>query len=247
MKVGDWTCDREGVWSAPLVEGARAEVERTVEGGWRATVVGIACAPRAGSYGVSAWDEPAATVSGSGKVDNARAAVADPRPASGAWQRVAGVTPWDEPAPTVTAGAKIHAGAFQVADPRGLRWHPLPAGYRLLTLAEALALELPADKAPPFIPVIIAADGTWHRPLTTLELAALQGFDVFPGGKPLVLDGTSHTRWREGVGNAVPPPAAEAVGHELLRSLLAGAVGASFSLSSTDIWVRPELKAEVAP
>jgi hypothetical protein len=72
----------------------------------------------------------------------------------------------------VTSGAKIHAGAFQVADPR-ISTHPR---YRIMTLAEALALDLAADRPPPFIPIIIAADGTWHRPLTTLELAVLQSF-----------------------------------------------------------------------
>lgn len=86
--------------------------------------------------------------------------------------------------------------------------------------------------------MIIAADGTWHRPLTTLELAALQGFPVLVDGKPLVLAGTSHTRWREAIGNAVPPPAALAIGEQLLRALLIAKLGA-FALDSNPVWVSP--------
>jgi hypothetical protein len=114
-----------------------------------------------------------------------------------------------------------------------------------MTLAEALALDLPLDRPPPFIPIIIAADGTWHRPLTTLELAVLQSFPAIFNGAPLVLAGTSHTRWREAIGNAVPPDAAEAIGEQLLRSLLLSSVGA-FTLDNNEVWVAPPKEALVA-
>jgi hypothetical protein len=66
----------------------------------------------------------------------------------------------------------VHAqGAAVVADPR------LPAA---------------TDQG---VWLIVAEDGTWHRPLTTLELAALQGFPTtLPDGAPLVLAGRSQER-----------------------------------------------------
>ena len=65
-------------------------------------------------------------------------------------------------------------------------------------------------------------------------MAALQGFDW-----PLVLDGTARARWQERIGNAIPPPAAQAIGSEMLRTLLLAKLGQTFSLSSTDVWVQP--------
>lgn len=202
---------------------------------------------------VTSWEEPAETVTGPG--GSAVAAVADPRVTGNkpAWQRVAGVTDWSSPAPTITAGAKIHAGAFQVADPR-IGCSPRAGAYRVLrwedaaaTITGSLSIDNGAaavadprstDKPPPFTPMIIAADGTWHRPLTTLELAALQGFPTTIDGRPLVLAGSSHTRWREAIGNAVPPPAAQAIGEQLLRALLLSALGA-FEMSAQKLWVAP--------
>lgn len=197
-----------------------------------------------GRLGVKEWDAPAATVTGEAYPTTGPNAVADPRFADGKkknWQQVAGVTAWTDSAPTVTSGAKIHAGAFQVADPRIVQ----QPRYRILTLAEAMALDLPLDKAPPFIPVIIAADGTWHRPLTTLELAVLQSFPWLFNGAPLVLAGTGHTRWREAIGNAVPPDAAEKIAEQLLRSLLLSALGL-FTLDNNEVWVAPQQEALVA-
>lgn len=193
---------------------------------------------------VSGWGDPARTVVGARRPGSGAPSVADPRFADGKkknWQQVAGVTPWTVPAPTVTSGAKIHAGAFQVADPR-ISTH---GRYRIMTLAEALALDLPLDRPPPFIPIIIAEDGTWHRPLTTLELGVLQSFPALFRGAPLVLAGTSHTRWREAIGNAVPPDAAERIAEQLLRSLLLSALGA-FTLDNNEVWVAPTAEALVA-
>lgn len=87
--------------------------------------------------------------------------------------------------------------------------------------------------------MIIAGDGTWHRPLTTLELAVLQSFPHEIDGMPLVLAGTSHTRWREAIGNAVPPLAALKVAEQLARALHLAALG-MFALDSNLVWVAPE-------
>jgi hypothetical protein len=193
-----------------------------------------------GRFGVTPWIEPAGTVAGESLPNNGKYSVADPRFADGKkknWQQVAGVTAWTSPAPTITSGAKIHAGAFQVADPR------IPNG-RVLTLAQALELDLPPNRWPGFVPIIIAADGTWHRPLTTYELAALQSLPIIFNGAPLVLAGTSHTRWREAIGNLVPPDAALAIANQIVRALLIASVG-GFALDSTPIWVAPERRAMV--
>jgi site-specific DNA-cytosine methylase len=169
-----------------------------------------------GPYGVRGWGQPVGTVTGESRPSNGTNSVADPRlgcaPRAGAYR----VLRWDEAAATITGSLAVDNGPAAVADPR-----------------------IDPDKPPPFTPIIIAADGTWHRPLTTLELAALQGFPVRIGDEPLVLAGRSHTRWREAIGNAVPPPAARAVAEQLLLCLLVSHLGA-FALSRHDVWVQPE-------
>ena len=173
--------------------------------------------PRSGAFRIVRWDDTAPTVTGStvpGR-SNGISGVADPRiqctPRSGTY----GVMRWDEPARTVTGAGDIHAGSTAVADPR------IPGDTEVLY--------------PP--PVIIALDGTWHRPLTTLELAALQGFPpTMPDGRPLQLEGNSDARWRERIGNAVPPPTARAIGEEILLALMAGQKN-EWMLSSAGIWV----------
>jgi site-specific DNA-cytosine methylase len=79
--------------------------------------------------------------------------------------------------------------------------------------------------------------GGWHRPLTTLELAALQGFPTTIYGKPLELAGNSEKRWRERIGNAVPPQAAKAIGETILRSLMA-AKNNEWLMGGEPIWVK---------
>jgi hypothetical protein len=83
---------------------------------------------------------------------------------------------------------------------------------------------------------IRALDGTWHRPFTTLELAYLQG--LFDPEDQAELDGMSDQAWRERIGNAVPPPAAQAIASEMGRTLLLAWSGESFRLSASPIWVR---------
>lgn len=85
--------------------------------------------------------------------------------------------------------------------------------------------------------MIRALDGTWHRPFTTLELAALQSL-VDPE-EYLELDGLSDSDWRERIGNAVPPDAAEAIAGVMGTTLLLAWSGETFVLSAAPIWVRP--------
>lgn len=119
----------------------------------------------------------------------------------------------------MTAHGQHDNGPYSVADPR-----PIPA---------------PQDRPDP-IPVIIAMDQTWHRPFTTLELAALQfGVDFVEGLMDEPLSGGSHTVWREHIGNAVPRAAARAIGSEMARTLLMARTGQTFALSAAPVWVQP--------
>lgn len=203
------------------------EPASTVTGGARATSSNTPAAvadprightPRDGAYEVSDWHKAARTVTGQAGVgvSNGVAAVADPRltcnPRSGAFQ----VTAWQDPASTVTASGDVHAqGASAVADPR------LP------------------DAQESGAWLIVSQDGTWHRPLTTYELALLQGFPThMPDGSPLHLAGKAQGRWRERIGNAVPPPAAEAVAELMLMTLATSeAKSWQMALWTSPVWV----------
>lgn len=172
-------------------------------------------------YRVQPWDKPAKTVTGAMRPNNGAICVADPRltcqPRAGAFE----VMKWDEPAKTVIGSGDIHAGAAAIADPR-----------------------IPSEGERGVF-VIIAEDGTWHRPLTTLELLVLQGFPLqLHDGTPFVMAGNSDARWRERIGNAVPPAAASAIAETILLSMLAQEKG-DWLMSSEDIWVVPISEEEV--
>jgi site-specific DNA-cytosine methylase len=51
----------------------------------------LACSPRAGVYGVLSWQQAAATITGTARVDNGAFAVADPRPGEPGWRPPKGV------------------------------------------------------------------------------------------------------------------------------------------------------------
>lgn len=146
------------------------------------------------------------------------AAVADPRPnidrSDGHYLTGGhyGVLPYDAPSFAVTGSARQDNGPWSVADPR------IPIATARL------------------VAVIRALDGTWHRPFTTLELAALQSL-VDPE-EHLELEGLSDSAWRERIGNAVPPHAAEAIASVMGTTLLLAWSGETFMLSSQEIWVR---------
>jgi site-specific DNA-cytosine methylase len=258
----------------------------------------VKCAPWAGAYGVTGWEAPSATVTGSSAIDNRPVSVADPRgllpkkryspgclgvvpwnasmgtvcgenqPQNGAFNvadprvkhafdRGYSVVPWDSPANTIAGGTAPGQGAYSVADPRTTE---APAGW--LTLDDVMVfLETPGPwaivdrssdgpplaiihdlaKAPPILVRIVARDGTWHRPLTPLELAVIQGLPAVHNGAPLVLAGTM-TEIRESIGDMVPPGAAQAWGEVSLLALGQHDLSA-FSLSGGggDVWVDPQL------
>lgn len=188
-----------------------------------------------GVYGVAAWPDASATITGNARESTGTFSVADPRlgcsPRNGAY----GVTSWWSPSSTVTGALQVDDGPAAVADPR------VP-GSPALRLRFA-----PTDlrSAAPFAPVLPTRDGSWHRPLTTLELASLQGLPMrLPDGSPLKLAGKSSGEHRKRIGNAVPVPAARAIATQMLLSLLASdATG--FSLSGEgSVWVRERAAAE---
>lgn len=201
------------------------------------------CAPRPGNwstYGVTPWDEPSGTVAGESSASNGRYSIADVR-VERAYDAGYAVLGWNDAARTIAAKRANGCGAYAVADPRT----ELVPAARVMTLDEALALELDPAKPAPFIPLIVARDGTWHRPLTLLELAALQGYPVRMHGRELRFSGT-RTVVAEHVGNSVPPPAARAIADQMLVAL-AQAHFETFALASGDVWVSPEVVVQASP
>jgi site-specific DNA-cytosine methylase len=185
-----------------------------------------------GAFGVRRWDEPTGTVTGRGGPSNGAFSVADPRLNTTRHNNIFRVIRYDEASPAVTAGTGPTAGGLAIADPR-TGWKQRP-NYQ--TAGQYAVDDLPAvgDRG---TYKIWAMDDTWHRPFTTLELAALQGL-VDPE-EHLMLHGNSHKDWRERIGNAVPPPAAQAVAGVIGRTLLLAWSGETFVLDAMPVWVRP--------
>ncbi|VWB97389.1 DNA cytosine methyltransferase [Burkholderia lata] len=200
----------------------------------------------AGKYRVTGFDEPAGTVIARSDSGQGAFAVADPRPGMRRERGDAyltgghyGVVDWNQPSGAVSAAAGHDNGRWSVADPR------LPAAN---------------EKT---VAVIRALDNTWHRPFTTLELAVLQSLvepeqlwidaeeadwrrkqiavtgNAFAGALAFKLDGDSDQAWRERIGNAVPPDAAQAIAEVMGTTLLLAESGETFQLSATPVWVRP--------
>ncbi|MCP3177283.1 DNA cytosine methyltransferase [Desulfuromonas sp. KJ2020] len=218
-----------------------------------------------GLYGVNGWAGQMPAVTGMAKVSssNTPAAIADPRlPGSkGTYPNRFKIIKWDKHVPVVTGDTDVQCGAPSIEDPRlgcaprGNTKGPFgvqPWSETASTVFGSLDLHAGAAAVndpripgpnerldPP--PVIISLDGTWHRPLTTLELAALQSFPVrLEDGSPFVLAGNNDGKWREWIGNAVPPLAAKAIGEAIGESLLQADLGETFVLGMTPVWVSPE-------
>lgn len=204
-----------------------------------------------GTMGVKAWTEPSGVVTGNARASTGPFSVADPR-VSFAFDHGYMILPWDKPSPTVAGGSYPGQGAYSVADPR-LDCAPRAGTYGVLGWEEAAATITGharvdngrfavADprKPPPFTPIIIAEDGTWHRPLTTLELAALQSLPTVVRGEPLKLAGNTVRGWRERIGNAVPVDTAKAIAEQMLVALLGASVGSFLLSAAGGVWVEPQ-------
>ena len=198
-------------------------------------------------YGVRPWDEASGTITGQSAPGGGCFSVADPRAMEGRFNNVYRVVKWNEPCVVVTAGSGPASGGLSVADPRGNREDWAGAGHYGVMPWTATAGAVTGSAGPDNgrhsvadprrynSPHIISLDGTRHRPLTTLDLAALQGFPT----RNLVLDGKSTAKWREHIGNAVPPPAAKGIASVMGHVLLLAHTGTTMEITDTPIWVRP--------
>jgi site-specific DNA-cytosine methylase len=198
-----------------------------------------------GVMGVRGWDDPATTVTGGAAVARGAFSVADPRPPSQWRGHTLGVLAWTDPSGTVTGRTNANNGRFSVADPR-VAARPAVGSPASMADFDRLIAAWDGDpkKSPPFVPVIIAADGTWHRPMTTLELASLQGLPVELDRQPLKLAGRAVSRWRERIGNAVPVQTATAIARQMLVALTEASLGCD-SLGVEPVWVNPAQPANV--
>jgi site-specific DNA-cytosine methylase len=234
-------------------------------------------------FRVVRFDQAAGTVTGGGHPSAGGQGVADPRPG---WERHGNnmtVGAWDKPSRTVIAGGKgVQGGWLSVADPRaGIQRekgdHYLTGGHYGVVPWESTSGAISAaarhdnghwSVADPRMPSateklvcrIQSLDGTWHRPFTTLELAALQSLfdpeehwelsekarwvgrrdrDTAGGRFSFQLEGASDSRHREVIGNAVPRKAAKAIGTVMGETLLLAWTGETFILNAQPVWVRP--------
>lgn len=177
-----------------------------------------------GKYRITRFDEPAGTVISGSTTGQGAFAVADPRPdaLSHPERNVYltgghyGVVPWTEPSGAIPGHAKNNNGPWSVADPR---------------IEQALP-----EATDNLVCMIRALDGTWHRPFTTLECAALQS--LIDPDEMFDLHGTSDSAKRERIGNAVPCDAAAAIASVMGHVLLLVWSGESAPLSDTPVWVR---------
>lgn len=206
------------------------------------------------AYGVRSWGDTAGTVTGQRSPGQGNFSVADPRIHSVRHNNIFRVVQWDK-----TGGTGPTAGGMAVSDPRpgmnrtagdhyltGGHYGVVPWGDPSYAVSGAACHDnghwSVADPRMPkatdnLVAVIRSLDDTWHRPFTTLELAALQSL-VDPE-EDLHLYGANDGHHRERIGNAVPPDAAQAIGSVIGETLLLAWSGETFVLGSTPIWVRP--------
>ena len=206
--------------------------------------VELAHIPQRGTMGVQAAAEPADVVRGNHSIRQAPGAVEDPR-----------VGRRGKPAKARRALAPKKPAKPSLPRLYNERGWPVATHYLVKLDDGRLVLYGPpvdfADPRPRADLVIVALDGTLHRPFTDEELALLMGFPLgfaFCGpsscsktkeGEPL------KTGRRKRIGNAVPPPTAYAIAQECMATLVASANG-GFRLATGDVWVQPDAGAIAA-
>lgn len=204
-------------------------------------------------YGVRRWDRHTGAMINVKSPGQGGFCVADPRidECNGSrFNNVYRVIPWEKSGPTVTGGSGPSAGGIAVADPRPPAG-PIFSKYAIADWERSTGTVIGGDDngaygvADPRQPrqndklvcLIRSTDGTWHRPFTTLEGAALQS--LIDPEDHFELDGLSDSDWRKRIGNAVPPAAAQAIGEVMFRTILAARSGMNFLIDNEPIWVRP--------
>lgn len=213
--------------------------------------------PRSGALAVEDWNKPCRTVSGTpgpGR-SNGAAAVSDYRLnyKNSTHGNIYRIVPMSETGPTVTGAVGPNNGAICVADPKVESYDNRNISvFRIVRDDEGHASGsfvnssdgIPGDNDRG-VWFIISPDGTRHRPLTTYELAMLQGFDThLPDGRPFQLEGCTDASAREYIGNAVPVTSAEAMGNTILLAAAQAEYREGFSLGYETIWVTPAEEAE---
>lgn len=229
-------------------------------------------------YKVCSYEGFSRAVIGASTTGDGAFAVADPKPqwGTGRHRNILKVTPDNEPAGTIAANAhSVTGGQACVADSRRehyqtgghygvVGWHQ--TGYAVSgsachdngfnSVADEREVEL--EPAPFALPAaderlvcrIISTDGTWHRPFTTLDLAALQSLlepeeifyehdGIWHARMPFDLEGASDVTKREWIGNMVPGAAATAMAETIGEALLLADAGETFFLDPRQIWVKP--------
>lgn len=190
---------------------------------------------------VTAYGGTSYTVMGAQQVGSGAQSVADPRPVclnredrkGYTSQGHYGVVRYTDASFAIPAFAKHDRGYWSVADERA----------EAVLEPPKLVLPSPEDR---LVCVITAIDGTWHRPFTTMELAALQSYIEPEEAYSFCFEGKSDSVHREWIGNMVPRAAAKAMGEVAGRALLMAKAGQSFALSSEPIWVNPNRPLEIA-
>ncbi|OXS55038.1 hypothetical protein B1A99_24985 [Cohnella sp. CIP 111063] len=176
------------------------------------------------------WMGVAATITGAPDIQSGAPSINDPRLTCNPRAGTMGVMPADEPAKTIIGSADIHAATSAVADD----WF----SFEDLSGTGEPDSEIPADDDRGVF-IILSKDGTWHRPLTTMELGAIQTLPMtLPDGTPFDLVDCSEAKAREYIGNAIPPDAAEEVGNVFLDALMISSVG-EFTMGFEEVWVHP--------
>ena len=203
------------------------------------------CEPHAGAWGVTSATEPSPTVIAEATMAKSQVAIADPKPQPHpyvvlSYEQTCRIADGEITAPFCIidpADPEHPLAIIESMDKPPFRWEEtVTTGKNGKKKVTRKKINVPL--------VLISADGTWHRPLTTLELAVLQGLDWMHNGEPLDFGGGS-TDQRTAIGNLIPAPAGTAVGVQFLMAGIASKMGCFFLSGGGGIWVLPEYRREL--
>jgi site-specific DNA-cytosine methylase len=207
-----------------------------------------------GCYGVIDPAKPAPTIRGHMEVRQAPGAIAAPMPSMdprvdwdpsehGGRPHNYGVQDWTRPSSTIRGKQTTQNSRASVAHPD----YPVPTHRLVYDETGELVLLGPAitDWDEICYLVIQSPDGSWHRPMTDLELAVLQSLPAEHNGAMLALRGPSGKR-REHIGNMLPRMVAAAIARSCRATL--DQPEATFELKgSGKIWVRQRAPKTIHP